>query len=69
MKSQGFRRRQTEYLIAPKLGYPGNNFLVVNADNFSDDNHKGVLVTTALTTRWQISILCVSNIMPNKTFF
>ncbi len=32
------------YLV-PKLGYLGNNFLVVNADtfdNFLDDNHKVV---------------------------
>ena len=32
--------------LVPKLGYPSNNFLVVNADNFDnflDDNHKAVL--------------------------
>ncbi len=42
--------------------FPGNNFLVVNADNlnkFLDDNHKAVLVTTVLTTCWQPFFLCV----------
>ena len=40
--------------MVPKLGYLGNNFWVVNADNFDNycgDNHKAVLVTTVLTTR------------------
>ena len=38
-----------ELPLVPKLGSPGNNFLVVNADsfdNFLNDNHKAVLVTT-----------------------
>ena len=48
--------------LVPKLGYPGNNFLVVNADNFNnflDDNHKAVLLTPILTTSWQPCVLCV----------
>ncbi len=35
---------------------------VVNADKFDNflyDNHKSVLVTTVLTTRWQPCVLCV----------
>ncbi len=36
-------------------------FLVVpvdNLDNFSDDNHKVVIVTIRLTTVWQLFVLC-----------
>ncbi len=43
-------------------------FTVVNADNlhnFLDDNHKSVLVTTVLTTRWQPCVLCVSRQLLN----
>ncbi len=43
------------------LGCQSCHFLVVRTDNFDNflvDNHKVVLVTTVLTTRWQPCFLC-----------
>ncbi len=59
--SIGCHRDCAQFKMVPNLGYLGNNFLVVNADNFDNflgDNHKVVLLTTILTTRWQPCILC-----------
>ncbi len=42
------------------LGGHVEEFLVVIADYFLDDNHKIVLVTPLLKTYWQPCVLCVT---------